>query len=144
MRFSEVRAEAFARYTLPGLLKKSRSSRGGKFILWMKRSELASVLGMTNARQEHALYVADHAAKENIVTAILPGWVYFFYDDESSSYGDQIDVSDATPITDAFAKVYGSEACDDMWEEWIENGTLPGALAKQPKSKGIPRKQAAS
>ena len=143
MRFSQARADAFARYTLTGLLNHEIKKEGPEYILWMRRSELASVLGMMNSRHEHAQYVAERAATEGIVTGFLNDWIYFFYDASVSDFGVEVDISRATSITDAFENVHGSAAAEEMWERWDEEDISPDQPTKERKIKGRPSKKVA-
>lgn len=138
MRFSRDRADAFASYTLPGLLDEAVKKDPSKYILWLRRSELAKILGMTNSRQEHVKYVSDQASLAGIVTGTISEWVYFFYSSIGDDFGMSVEVSRANAITEAFEKVYGSAAIDDLWERWNEEGISPDQPKAERKPKGHP------
>lgn len=118
-RFSETRALAFSEYTLTALIEElagRRKRNAGAYILRVPKAGLAQVLGLTNSRRRHLDFVADVAARESVGMFLIGKWVYFVREGDADEHAEDLDVKDATAVTDEFERVYGSKAADAMWE----------------------------
>ncbi len=109
MAFNELRAQAFAEYTLTAILSEAKGA-----ILTISRSDLAKILSVQKLWPNHVETIRGAAAQYGIGTANLGGTFVFF--DLERVKGKPLKVGDAVSITDRFEKVYGSKAADEMWE----------------------------
>jgi len=125
MPFSQNRALAFAQYTLTALRRESPGR-----ILAVSRQDLARVLGVEKLWDKHIDLIRAEAAKYDIGTANLQSRVVFV-DLENAANLHDMDVGDATGITNQFERIYGSRAADDMWE----NGDYRPAATVKKRSK---------
>lgn len=127
-RFDYDRAEAFGHYVVPALLEEANER--SKEYLVIARDHLRQALNTAKLHDDHIDCVRRATASEGIGTAAFDRDVVFFWVEEKES--ERPDPADMVAITDAFARVYGSDAADEMYQ----NGTYraaPTAKAKPAK-----------
>lgn len=128
-RFDYDRAEAFGHYVVPALLEEANDR--DKTYLVIARDHLRQALNTAKLHDEHIECVRKAAASEAIGTAVFDRDVVFFWVEEKDS--ERPEPTDMVAVTDAFARVYGSSAADEMYENDTYRAP-PAPRAKPAKS----------
>lgn len=114
MRFNRKRAMAFGKYTITAMLFEA-AERKNNFVTINKR-EFAEMLDTQRLRPEHVDLVRSTAMDEGVVMADMGHAVVFFYFSDIEKTSESLSAERGRAVTDAFEKVYGSDAADEMWE----------------------------
>ncbi len=119
MRFNEKRAKAFAEYTVTALLEELADKKNGekKTFLSFSKPDFSKILGTQKLRPEHIDTVRAKALEQGVCMANMGHTLIFFYYEKIEKACGAVTLKEAKEITDAFEKVYGSDAADEMWEE---------------------------
>src|SRR5262249_19236369 len=113
--FEPERAKAFGYYVLSILLEK----HGSKRMLRINRPDLAAVLGVQKLWENHVEEVRSAASEEGIGVADF-GPFFLFFDSNPFQVHD-LKVSEALPVTNKYADLYGSKAADEHFDKEIKS-----------------------
>jgi hypothetical protein len=119
MRFNKRRATVFGEYTITAMLNEAAKRK--KTFVAISKPDFSKILGTQKLRPEHIDLVRATALEEGVGMANMGHTLVFFYFEGIERACEPLSARRGRDVTDAFERVYGSDAADEMWE----NRTYP-------------------
>ena len=114
MRFNKKRAMAFGEYTITAMLWEA-AKRKKRFVT-ISKLDFAKILGTQKLWPEHIDLVRRTALEKGVGMANMGHTMLFFFFEDIENTCEALRAGRGRAVTDAFERVYGSNAADEMWE----------------------------